>query len=208
MTTSPTVWVEDPYSKEEYREPGHAKARALGRHLAARLLPLLRRVNSSSVDHLAIAIHARTVQVPVSNKLFWLAPVLGLIDRGYPGFEHWLQLRTEVAVVSLGEATIACIPGEIYPEVVNGGIERAPGGDFDLEPVEVPPIRELLPGKVKFIFGLANDEIGYLIPKSEWDESPPYLYGAAHAPYGEINSVGPDAARTIHAAVAELSRPE
>ena len=31
-------------------------------------------------------------------------------------------------------------------------------------------------GEYKFVFGLANDEIGYIIPKSEWDEVPPYLY--------------------------------
>jgi hypothetical protein len=207
MTTSPSVYVEDPYLKEEYREPSHIKARALGRQLAIRLLPLLRRVNSSAVDQLPIAIQAHTVQMPVSNKVFWLAPVLGLIDRGYPGLAHWTQLRSEVAVVTLGDATIACIPGEIYPELVNGGIERAPGGDFDIEPLEVPPIRDLLPGRVKFIFGLANDEIGYIIPKSEWDQSPPYIYGASHAPYGEINSVGPDAAMSIHSAIQNLVAP-
>jgi hypothetical protein len=67
-------------------------------------------------------------------------------------------------------------------------------------------VRELMPGKLKFIFGLANDEIGYIIPQSEWDEKPPFLYGASKSPYGEVNSVGPDVARTIHAALAELCR--
>ena len=63
-----------------------------------------------------------------------------------------------------------------------------------------------MPGKVKFVFGLANDEIGYIIPKSEWDQQPPYLYGSAKALYGEINSVGPAAAATIHAAIRALCR--
>jgi hypothetical protein len=70
--------------------------------------------------------------------------------------------------------------------------------------VEIPPLRELMPGKVKFIFGLANDEIGYIIPKSEWDQKPPYLYLAPHPPYGEINSVGPDAAGTLHDTIGQL----
>ena len=61
-----------------------------------------------------------------------------------------------------------------------------------------------MPGRIKFVFGLANDEVGYLIPKSEWDGSPPYIYGAKHAPYGEINSVGPDAAGRVHAALKQL----
>ncbi|HTD86323.1 MAG TPA: hypothetical protein VK850_07070, partial [Candidatus Binatia bacterium] len=77
-------------------------------------------------------------------------------------------------------------------------------GDFQIEPVEVPPIRDMMPGNIKFIFGLANDEIGYIIPKSEWDRKKPYLYGAEKKPYGEINSCGPEVGPGIHAAMREL----
>ena len=51
-----------------------------------------------------------------------------------------------------------------------------------------------------------EDETGYIIPKSEWDRKPPYLYGAKRGGYGEINSVGPDAAGKIHAALSGLCR--
>ena len=115
-------------------------------------------------------------------------------------------MRSEVALVTLGEASIACVPGELYPEIANGGIEKAPGADFQIDPVEVPPIREMMPGKIKFLFGLANDEVGYIIPKSEWDREPPYLYGSDHGVYGEVNSVGPDVAGVIHHAIQELCR--
>jgi hypothetical protein len=142
-----------------------------------------------------------TVYLLDPNKGYYLAGFLGLIDRGHV---KWGMLRSEVALLTLGEASIACVPGEIYPEIVNGGIENPPGADFQIEPLEVPPLRELMPGKVKFVFGLANDEIGYLVPKSEWDEKPPYLYGAKGRPYGEINSVGRDAAATVHGALKLL----
>jgi hypothetical protein len=62
-----------------------------------------------------------------------------------------------------------------------------------------------MPGQVKFVFGLANDELGYIIPKSEWDEKPPHLYDTKGV-YGEVNSCGPDTARLLHAALAELCR--
>jgi hypothetical protein len=204
MTTSPAVTVHDPYLNEDFKTPSHEKARALGRQLAARLLPQLKQERSAGADHLAIRVHARTIELPVDNKLFLLAPVLGVIDRGHPGLKQWNRVRSEIALLSFGDASVACIPGEIYPELVNGGVERAPGGDFDIEPLEVPPIRDLMPGKVKFVFGLANDEVGYIIPKSEWDDKPPYLYGASKAPYGEINSLGPDAAQAIHSAFRSL----
>ena len=114
-------------------------------------------------------------------------------------------------MLTLGDASIACIPGEIYPEIVNGGIETPPGADFPVEPIEVPPVREFMPRKHKFIFGLANDEIGYIIPRSEWDQKAPYLYNSEKGVYGEINSVGPAAAEIIHrelkALAAEMKYP-
>jgi hypothetical protein len=203
MTTSPGVTVHDPYLNQDFQPPSHDKARALGRQLHSRILPRLLDTNAVFADHLPLAIRARTIEVPLHNNVFLLAGYLGLIDRGYV---RWRTLRSEIALITLGDATIACVPGEIYPEIVNGGIQKAPGGDFQIEPVEVPPLRQLMPGRIKFVFGLANDEIGYLIPKSEWDEKPPYLYGADHAPYGEINSVGPDGAGAVHAALKDLCR--
>jgi hypothetical protein len=55
------------------------------------------------------------------------------------------------------------------------------------------------------LIGLAGDEIGYIIPKAEWDEKPPYLQNAKKAWYGEENSVGPDAAACIAAALHDLA---
>ena len=69
----------------------------------------------------------------------------------------------------------------------------------------MPAIRDLLPGRVKFVFGLANDEIGYILPKSEWDEQPPYLYDSAKRVYGEGNSLGPDTAPALHRAIRDLA---
>ena len=203
MTTHASLTVHDPFLDKDFKEPSHDKARAVGNQLAIRVLPELTRTNVPATNTAPIGIRARTFDMPVPSKMFFLAAYLGLIDRGHT---HWKQLRTEAALITIGNASIACIPGEIYPEIVNGGIEKAPGGDFDIDPVEVPPIRELMPGSVKFIFGLANDELGYLIPKSEWDEKPPYIYGAQKPVYGEINSCGSDAARFVHAAISGLCR--
>ena len=110
-----------------------------------------------------------------------------------------------MAVLTFGAASVTCVPGELYPEIANGGIERPPGADFDLAPVEVPSLRELMPGRMKFLVGLANDEVGYIIPKSEWDDAAPWLYGAPQRHYGEINSLGPETAPLIHRALKDFS---
>jgi hypothetical protein len=200
MTTHPSVTVRDPYLGTDFSQPSHDKSRAVGRQLAARILPRLTPGTVPASEFAPIRLRARTLELPIDNKLFLAGAYLGLIDRGHV---RWKHMRTEVALLTLGEASIACVPGEIYPEIVNGGIERAPGGDFDIEPVEVPPLRELMPGRIKFVFGLANDELGYIIPKSEWDEKPPRLYGSKGV-YGEINSCGPETAPLLHAALKQL----
>lgn len=204
MCTDPRTTVRDPGLEQDFQKPTHEKARALGRQLASRILPRLQAAGPPATNHAPISIRAHTMEMPLRNNLYLAATLAGILDRGQP---RWRTLRTEVALVTFGEASIAAIPGEIYPEIVNGGIERPPGGDYPGEPLEVPPLRELMPGRIKFIFGLANDEIGYLIPKSEWDRKPPYLYGAKEKHYGEINSVGPDAAAQIHGALRRLCQP-
>jgi hypothetical protein len=203
MTTHPSVTVRDPYLERDFKEPSHEKARAVGHQLAHRILPALTAPDVGPTNVAPLGVRARTFGLPVENKLFLAGAYLGLIDRGHM---RWKTMRTEVALVTFGEASLACVPGEIYPEIVNGGIEHPPGADFDLEPVEVPPLRELMPGRIKFVLGLANDELGYLIPKSEWDVKPPYLYGAEKGVYGEVNSCGPNAGRLVHAALAALCR--
>jgi hypothetical protein len=51
---------------------------------------------------------------------------------------------------------------------------------------------------------LANDEIGYIIPKRQWDVRTPYCYGRKQAQYGEVNSVGPETAPILCEAFRKL----
>ena len=50
----------------------------------------------------------------------------------------------------------------------------------------------------------SNDEIGYILPRSQWDAETPFAYGREDSQYGEINSVGPRAAPILAEAFAEL----
>src|SRR5262249_8406171 len=114
-------------------------------------------------------------------------------------------VRTEVGYLRLGEVDVACIPGEIYPELVlDKVVEKAePGADFPDASVE-PAIYKQMPGPYRLMIGLANDELGYILPKRQWDEKPPFCYGLKKAPYGEINSLGPDTAGLLCEAFRDL----
>ena len=84
-----------------------------------------------------------------------------------------------------------------------GGIEKLPGSDYPDAPLE-SPIKQQMKAPFRMLFGLADDEIGYIIPRVEWDEKAPYLANSPKKHYGEVNSVGPDAAPLIVKAFSEL----
>jgi hypothetical protein len=63
-----------------------------------------------------------------------------------------------------------------------------------------------MPGEYRFIAGLSNDFIGYILPLSQWDEKAPYTYDQREAPYGEINSVGPQTAPILYDSIVRLVR--
>lgn len=120
-----------------------------------------------------------------------------------------LCLKSEVGLVEIGPLQVAAIPGEIYPELTLGRFQRPQEAhaDFPEAPLE-PAIFPSLGGRYRMVIGLANDEIGYIIPKSQWDWDPPFAYGRRERQYGEINSCGPEVApRLMNAFEALLRTP-
>ena len=172
----------------------------------------------------ALRVRSRTLYVPMENPRFAQGLGIGLIRarRLYPpdgtgngrlpsevpelvgsrGGAY--TLRSEAAVLDIGPARLALIPGELYPELALGGIQdpQDPGADFQGAPKE-PPLRAMS-DRPLFLICLANDELGYLIPKSEWDSEAPYAYGRDEPQYGEKNSVGPEAAPIVMRALQDL----
>jgi hypothetical protein len=116
-----------------------------------------------------------------------------------------LCIQTEIAYLRLGELEVAAVPGEVYPELVLGQVQDPPdpGADFPDAPIE-PALYAQLRGPRRMLIGLANDEVGYIIPKRQWDAKPPYCYGRSQPQYGEMNSLGPDTAPLLCKAFRDL----
>ena len=167
-----------------------------------------------------VVVSSRPVALPLANPLYRLARTIGVLDRaafawtGDPGrFGEPIEgraalgpiaLRTEVAYLRLGELHVAAIPGELYPELLEGRIQEPadPAADLPDAPLE-PPVLSTLPGPKVLVLGLANDEVGYIIPRRQWDEAAPFAYGRSESQYGEINSVGPETAPILLEALRE-----
>jgi hypothetical protein len=157
---------------------------------------------------------ARPIAVPIENRLYKAARAVGVLQRdgvpwtgdfeqvGQPldpkSGEQLAAVESEVAYLRLGDLHVACLPGEVYPELLHGKYQEPadPNVDFPDAPLE-PTVADLMPGKRWVVIGLANDELGYIIPKRQWDSAAPYAYGREKSQYGEINSCGPDVASIL-----------
>lgn len=168
-----------------------------------------------------LVVRSRTLALPVTNPVYLAARGLGIMKREgvvWTGDPYDLSqpvtaananqpaaIVSEVACLRLGELYIACIPGELYPEAVYGEYQEPvePNVDFPDAPLE-PPVAETLPGERILIFGLANDEVGYIVPKRQWDDAPPFAYGRETKQYGEVNSLGPETCPILMRALVDV----
>jgi hypothetical protein len=138
----------------------------------------------------ALACRKRRVALAQSNPLFTLALEAGLLrplaGSSASGPEGRAMLESEVNHLVLGPAEFIAVPGELLPAL---GLEIKAG----------------MAGTVRGIIGLANDEIGYILPAEVfvYPENP--WEPGDH--YEETMSLGPETGPTIMAAVRALLAP-
>lgn len=131
------------------------------------------------------------------------------------------RVETEVSRVRIGPVEIIGIPGEMLPELAIGGYDGryrfghplvAP--DNPNPPVlanapKGPYLRQKVKAKVGILVGLANDELGYFIPRYDFEvagnrEMAPQPPGTH---YEETNSIGPSSTALILKAFDDLLVP-
>lgn len=142
--------------------------------------------------------------VPMDNTAFWIYKLLGILNNKEVRAESatGYGVETEVSVLKLDNLAIALIPGEIFPELVYGG-EYGDAGIGTENPEPLVQIAQDYGVKELVIIGLANDEIGYIVPPTDFlvNEKLPYLErtmddkGEDH--YEETNSIGIECANVI-----------
>ncbi len=152
--------------------------------------------------------------IPVYNIILALAGIVGIIPKssritgeGPLG----ISVLTELNYLEIGDGFQALlIPGELFPELAYGGYlpeDIAANGSADKNP---KPLVEIASNPNLVVFGLANDEIGYILPPNDYflHETMPFLEdgydisGRKH--YEETNSVGIETAQRIADAFQEI----
>ncbi len=146
-----------------------------------------------------LSLSSVSIAVPLDNTLFFYYKFLGILgnetsrgksDTGY-------VIHSELSVLSLGSVTFALIPGEIFPELVSGK------GLCDDDPEPLEQIAARYDVERLLIIGLCNDELGYIIPPSNFllNDDLPYIETVTDAMgenhYEETNSTGKETAACI-----------
>ena len=124
-----------------------------------------------------LTIDKKIVSVHLENPLLQASIKSKIIPTSEKTFEKDCVL-TEVGIISLGKMKIMLVPGEMTPGL---GIK----------------IKELLNADYKITFGLANDEIGYIIPSENFSLP---LYEKER-----IKSLGPSTGNLIYQTFKELA---
>jgi hypothetical protein len=95
------------------------------------------------------------------------------------------SVSTTCSYVDLGPAQLIGLPGELLPRL---GFE----------------LKAALPGPGRVLIGLADDELGYILPDDEFVTPADYLHPGAQ--YEESMSPGPHTGSLVLAAAKALSR--
>jgi hypothetical protein len=202
LATTRRIEMQDPFTGKPAPQGSFRMCELYGEECAARALRSLQ--DASVLPDVSLDYRRQTFAIRLQNFRFRLAKLFGLVDRDLYDGPDGYEVHTETSLLKLGTAIeILCVPGELYPELWLGGVERPEGADFPDAAID-PPLRDQLTAPTRILLGLANDEIGYIIPKSQWDSDGPFTYGKDKAPYGEVNSVGPEAAPELWKAVRAL----
>jgi hypothetical protein len=205
-----------------------SKAKALGFVMASQVL--VDQVDKVPETDPGLALRAAEMFLPIENYAFQAAFLMGLFDRAAYNYDedsplgndNRPELRSEIDVFDLGPIRMLTVPGELLPELAVGGYDGAhtnigSSSDQIVDPENpnppaldaAPPgpyIKERMGAPYNWIVGLGNDEVGYIIPvynfkthdRNPWFDEPEGDH------YEETNSLGPETAPLVEAAVDQL----
>ena len=180
------------------------------RKIGYKLADYALRIDNDTALEPRISYITKEFYINVENSLLSIAALAGIIkvDRY---FLPEPAIKTELTYMEIGSLPLLFLPGELFPELAYGGYlskdESATGMGAEVNP---PPLTETAGSDDLVIFGLANDEIGYIIPPNDFLLHPdkPYIdtprdrLDRRH--YEETNSAGRETAKAISDAFSEV----
>ncbi len=147
------------------------------------------------------------ITVPGDNTVLVLARYLNVLnnDMGRTKKRSKVCIYSEVAYMELGKGDVAVflIPGELFPELYNGEFLTETDSANHRKASYKKVLSDMTDCKHKFVIGLCNDELGYILAENDFllNEVLPYINKATDEMdrdhYEETNSTGPETGRII-----------
>ncbi len=104
----------------------------------------------------------------ITNQILVFAGKMGLVTNNCVIDGDNYQVVTEIGYMEIGtDIAVALVPGEGAAELFYGGCLSADkawtGTDW-----EYAPVKDMVDGKTLIVFGIINDQIGYVIPDNDY----------------------------------------
>lgn len=148
------------------------------------------------------------------NTVLMLAAKAGIIKaREYhiPSMSLSHALKSEMSYFEIDSLKVLMLPCELFPELAYGGYLTADCSATGLgAEVNPEPLCSIAKDEKMMIIGLANDEVGYVIPPNDFllHDARPYIEHARdrldRRHYEETNSLGPNTAPKIAEVFKEM----
>lgn len=177
-------------------ERSFEKAERVGQLAAWATLEALQGRSPLTIDR--IEVRSKRLFLPLDNLFLKVLNAKGIFKRetykdGRPAGKEGTNLLTEVDVINFYApqgiiSQFITVPGELFPEIAIGGylkdtsrcwryterkrrlntrgVERVGPAHPEIRPE--PVLREKMAGEYKFIIGLGNDELGYIVPANDF----------------------------------------
>lgn len=137
---------------------------------------LVRRLVEESTEEVEVAplLNFKMAQyyVPVTNQILLFAGKLGAISNtvvGLDAMDREAEILTEIGYLELGtDIAVALVPGELEAAIAYGGCLGA-DDSWTYEDFDYPSMQEVVgEDKKLLVFGLMNDQVGYILPDNEF----------------------------------------
>lgn len=213
MMTTLSVEVVNPDGDKWGPGWGWEKVDSIGQLLGEMALDAV--ANGDDISDPQMRVINKRWRAPVVNVAFQLLFGQGIVEREvFDNLDTGMQeIETEMTLLEIGPIQILTVPGELLPELAVGGYDGShinkpnePLVDADNpNPPELdkapqgPYIKDRMGGTYRWILGLGNDELGYIVPEYDFKlaDVMPWIEEAEGQHYEETNSLGPDMAGLV-----------
>lgn len=167
----------DPETGEVYgSSPTQNRAYYIGRLVADKALTALANAPTEVISD--IDVRSKEIFMQGDNYALRMLNMMGIFDKptyqaGLPADRFGEEFKTEIVTVALGSVRFQTVPGELFPELEIGDYGRPDCPDADTGRHHEPVIRQQFTEQHLFTLGLAQDELGYIVPGYDF-----WMFGA------------------------------